>query len=173
MFILSEVIPHYNQWRYERPEDRDNIAKLALTGEILSADQSKERINLFMTLQLYYITPILRLVSGWWQETEDWQGLCYRFRGRLYEYELEQQSHHVCLFCACLLRKLFLVNFKSQLSQGYVTPSCFDCICAFKCCRRLALWSHWLQGYLKPLCFDRICSVKCVGCVASWSQWVQ
>ena len=31
-FILSEVVPHYSQWRYESPGERDEIARLALTS---------------------------------------------------------------------------------------------------------------------------------------------
>ena len=31
-FILSQVVPHYSQWRYECPGERDKIARLALTS---------------------------------------------------------------------------------------------------------------------------------------------
>ena len=31
-FILSEVVPHYSQWRYETAGERDKIARLALTS---------------------------------------------------------------------------------------------------------------------------------------------
>ena len=32
--MLSEVLPHYSQWRYTYPRDRDTIASLALgSGE--------------------------------------------------------------------------------------------------------------------------------------------
>jgi len=32
VFVLSEVLPHFSQWRYERSSDRELIAKLALTA---------------------------------------------------------------------------------------------------------------------------------------------
>ena len=44
-FILTEILPHYNQWRYDKLGDRDIIANLSLKA-VLQNSSSSSRLNL-------------------------------------------------------------------------------------------------------------------------------